>query len=160
MFLSETYSIFDCLFLDYAVTGKKNSNWTNYDNNITVTVSENYTTLTAGVDNNQNRYIVPLADTPVEPFVVEFKKYNAVADGVYLIIGSRVINLYSLWNGHLRDANHIKFTVDNGEIICEHDGTIESSVTTYTSLTAGVQYRFNNLASGSLQYTDFKIYPI
>lgn len=76
------------------------------------------------------------------------------------MIGSRAINLYSLWNGHLKDAYHIKFTVDNGEIKCEHDGTIEQAVTTYTSLTNGVQFRFNNLSSGSLQYTDFMIYSV
>jgi len=157
--LQETFVIIDAIFYDKATTGQSNSRWGNVQNNLQVTVGDEYTTLTPTIDSNMNRYEVPSNSIPSEPLVVEFKKHNTANDGQYIMLGSRVVNLYSSWNGNLKDAEHIKFTINNGAISVTHDGITESSTLSYTSMTA-MQFRLISLSAGALKYSDFKIYSI
>ena len=76
-----------------------------------------------------------------------------------ILIGSRAITFSSIWNGALASATHIKFTVEDDTISVEHDGITESSTLSITSL-SDIQFRFSDLSSGTIKYSDFKIYPI
>ena len=156
--VSEIYAITDATFVDIATTGKKNSNWTNLNNNIQETVGDEYTVLKSTVASSQNRYSVSSSAIPSAPFVVEFKKYNVVEDNVYIIIGSKAVQLSAFFGGKLKNATHIKFTVSDGNISVEHDGVSETTTYTYTSLNQ-ILFQFNS-SDLELWYKDFLIYPI
>lgn len=155
---SEIYAVTDGTFKDIATNGKKNNNWTNLNNSIQETVGDDYTVLKSTVASSQNRYSVPTSVIPSAPFVVEFKKYNVVEDNVYIIIGSKAIQLSSVFGGKLKNATHIKFTIDDGNISVEHDGVSETTTYTYTSLNQ-ILFQFNS-SDLELWYNDFIIYPI
>ena len=155
---SEIYAITDGTFKDIATTGKKNSNWTNLNNNIQETVGDDYTVLKSTVASSYNRYSVPTSVIPSAPFVVEFKKYNVAEDNIYIIIGSKAIQLSTFFGGKLKNATHIKFTIDDGNISVEHDGVSETTTYTYTSLNQ-ILFQFNG-SDLELWYKDFLIYPI
>ena len=159
MNLSETYDLLDCTFYDKGTNTDYNSNWSNYNSNITVERNDEYTTLTPGVNNNQNRFVISSSYIPSQPFVVEFNKYGTNVSGAMILIGSRAITFSSIWNGALASATHIKFTVEDDTISVEHDGITESSTLSITSL-SDIQFRFSDLSSGTIKYSDFKIYPI
>lgn len=128
------------------------------NNNIQETVGDEYTVLKSTVASSQNRYSVPTSVIPSAPFVIEFKKCNVAEDNVYVIIGSRAVQLSSFFGGKLKNATHIKFIIDDGNISVEHDGVSETTTYTYTSLNQ-ILFQFNS-SDLELWYNDFIIYPI
>jgi len=158
MVLQETYELLDTAFYDKATTGKSNSNWSNYNNNLQVTVGDEYTTLTGTVSNTNNRYNVPQESIPTPPFIVEFTNHGEFTEYNRFYIGDRNIILGTAWSGNLATANKIKFTVKNGLIYCEHDGITETTTQSYTN-TDYLQFRITTTGN-PIKYSDFKVYPI
>ena len=157
---SNQIEVTDCTFYDKGLSGdgNHNTNWTNYNSNFTVTYSDGYTTLTPTQNNSNNRYSVPTASVPSQPYVVEFKKYGTSASGEYILLSGQGIQFSTSWSA-LTTATNIKFTIENNKITCEHDGVIESSKTTISNPSDVIRFQINN-NTGSIKFSDFKIYPI
>ena len=150
--------LYTVLFEDVGTVQSHNDSWVNNNSNITVTRNDEYTTLTPTVNSSQNRYDVPTI--PAQPFVIEFDKHNTSMAGAYLLIGNVTIPFSTSFNGRLASANHLKFTIQDNKVTCEHDGVVEQTQLNITSLTY-IRFQINNNNDGNvIQYSNFRVYGI
>ena len=162
---SETYEIIDASLVDYAVTGAKNSNWTNYSNRLTVEPGDDGTLLTG--NDSANGYYIAKGDAP---FV--FTDYQCEFDVVSITGGSYSIRWY---HQHQTEGNenifvlntqipetggHVKITVQDGLATLYVDDVQKTTYTCTVESPYEVAFRFNNGTSNTLKYKNFIIYPI
>lgn len=144
-----------CAFVDYAVTGMKNTNWGNSGNRITVTTNDSGTTLsnTSGA----NGYYT--AQYTFSNAIIEFDVVST-ANGVRLYVdnngnGQDLLNLqtYNITNGH------IKVLINNSVAKVYHNGTQKGSD---ISITVGSTMKFvfrelSGTPSKTITYKNFRI---
>lgn len=156
--VTDVVLVYNCIFTDYGITSKHNENWVNNNSNITVTRNDMYTTLTPSVNSSQNRYDVPTV--PNQPFVIEFDKHNTSMAGAYILIGNTTIQFSSSFSGNLASAKHLKFTIQDDKVTCEHDGVVEQTQLDITSLSY-IRFQINNNNEGNvITFSNFRIYSI
>lgn len=161
MNLQKTYDLLECNWYDKGLSGdgNHNTNWINLNNNIIVSYSDECTTLTPTQNNANNRFSVPTANVPAQPFIIDFKKHGTSETGEYMVICGQGVQFSTLWNGAIASANHIIFTVKDNKVYCEHDGVTESSTFTISNPSDVIRFQINN-NTGSIKFSDLKIYPV
>ena len=115
--------------------------------------------MTSTQNNSNNRFSVPSASVPSQPYVVELKKRGTSANGEYLLLSGYAIHFYAHWSGALVNATNLKFIVEDDKITCEHDGTVESTKINISSPNDVIRFQINK-DTGSIKFSDFKVYSI
>ena len=153
--VSDSVVVEYCAFVDYAVTGKKNTNQGNASNRITVTTNDSGTTL----DNTSSGNGYYSAHYTFSNAIIEFDVLST-ANGVRLYVdnsgnGQDLLNLqtYNITNGH------IKVLINNSVAKVYHNGTHKGSD---ISITVGstVEFVFRLLSSTTsktITYKNFRI---
>jgi len=155
---SETYETIDGIFLDRAVSGQKNTDWTNPSSNIQEVTDDNGTLLT----NSNTSAMHYWANNYTQfntGFAVEFDLHSysdSATVGVRLLGTSSHILYFKSINCpqscHLKiicDGTSVKYQIDNGDIV--------NWLTTDNS-NFYVGFRFNG--QYSIKYSNFVVYPI
>ena len=155
--ISEAYSIIDGTFKDIAITGEKNTNWTNPGSAVNVETDEIGTTLsnTSGTfhiwANNYSQFTGPFA---VE---MDILSYHDSGNGGFRISGTNTNFVFKNYN--VPQSCHLKLMFIDGEIKYQIDGGV---VTTYannvTDTSAYVGFRF--VGEWNVKYKNFVVYPI
>ena len=153
--VSDSVVVEYCAFVDYAVTGKKNTNWGNASNRITVTTNDSGTTL----DNTSSGNGYYSAHYTFSNAIIEFDVLST-ANGVRLYVdnsgnGQDLLNLqtYNITNGH------IKVLINNSVAKVYHNGTQKGSD---ISITVGSTLKFvfrllSGTPSKTITYKNFRI---
>ena len=161
-FTSEPIEILDASFIDEAITGKKNSNWTNYSTRLTVETDETGTLLTGYA--SSNGYYFAKGD---DPFI--FSDYQCEFDVVSISGGSRWYhqdqttgneNVFVLNTWIPETGGHVKITVQDGLATLYVDDVQKTTYNCTVESPYEVAFRFNNGTSNTLKYKNFIIYPI
>ena len=152
--LSETYSIYDTLFYDKALsgTGNHNDNWTTLSN---MTREETYTLFKGANAFYNSRVIINnSSDIPMGNYCVEFDVFDV--NNAKFFVSDGTGKSVSLSDGHYR----ITFGSD-GVIRPYRDGTAETTAS-FDSTVQTIMVGFNNSnnASYSLKFKNFILYPI
>jgi hypothetical protein len=159
---SEIYSLLDAIFVDYGVTGKKNSNWSNYSNRLTVVTDETGTTLT-GYESSNGYYFVRADNlftftdytaefTVVGPTSSNVKWYHQNQDST----NENVFAFNGAWFN--QDENNVKITVSEGTATLFVNGTQRGTTTLTVTSPYEIAFRFANGTQNTITYKDFKIY--
>lgn len=159
MLLQETFVVYDTLFHDEAVTGKKNNNWLNPSSNITVTTDETGTLLN-NTSSNAMHYWANNYNQYNTGFIIEFDLLS-YSDNYYTgfrILGDTNHILYFKEQNipqscHLRiicNGTSIKYQIDNGQVV---DWITTDSTSYYLG------FRLTTV-DYNIKYKNFKIYSI
>ena len=159
---SEIYSLLDAIFIDYGVTGKKNSNWTNYNNRLTVVTDETGTTLT-GYESANGYYFVR-ADNPFTftDYTAEFTVVGTIDSSVRWFhqnkdsTNENVFIFNRGWFG--QDENNVKITVNNGVATLFVNDTQRGTTNLTVNSPYEIAFRFANGTQNTITYKDFKVY--
>ena len=163
----ETYSLLDCLFLDYAVTGKKNSNWTNYSNRLTVTTDSNGTLLESNTSSN-GYYFLNNASFTYSEWILEFDVVNLpstdLSIGIYIQdsnSSNTQINFNSTETG---TTGHFKLENKNNQFKLYVDDALIKTVNHTTTVgNHEIGFRLNLYATDKgrfIKYKNLKLLPI
>ena len=153
--VSEIYEVYDCTFKDIGTSTDYNSTWTNNGNNITVSRSDEYTTLTPTFTGNQNRYILPSSAIPTAPFVIEFDKHFTGTSNEVLVLGDRAIYMHYF---NITNANHVKLQINDDRTIYIWVDSERQFDSSYTDMSS-IRWQLNNTGT-EIKYSNFKVYPI
>ena len=157
--LQETFVLWDTVWFDVGVTGKKNEDWYRSNNNITVHTYDDGTLLEstqavniyANSTSNINRFLT-------DDFIIEFDVVS-FSGNVNVRLASTNGNYdWQFNNKSITDGSHIKLEYQDGSLT--HTVDDNSPVTTATGLNGnlGVSFRFSTVQS--LKYKNYKIYSI
>ena len=159
MVLQETYEVWDTVWFDVGVNGKKNDDWYRSNNNITVTTYDDGTLLEstqavniyANSTSNINRFLT-------DDFIIEFDVVSFSGNVNVRLASSNGNYDWQFNNKSITDGSHIKLEYQNGSLT--HTVDDNSPVTTATGLNGnlGVSFRFSTVQS--LKYKNYKIYSI
>jgi len=150
--------IYPCLFVDYGVSGKYNSNWTNDSNWMTVTRSDEYTTLS----NTVNTYAVCRANNNTAfagDITIEWDNHSTAASTLFIgIRGTSAVNKSFTSLGI--DGNcHVKVTVIGTTATVYVDNVETSSYTINRDNNSKVTVLFQvSRGNSTIQYSNFVIH--
>ena len=167
MFLQETYEIYDCTFIDYAVTGNKNTKWVNQQSGgspcYTVTVDSEGTLITKRANGNLTPSTV--ADSTSwndrllinEPYAVEFDLVEINANG-------GTFRMY--YNNSLQQqlditgtgTGHYKFVMEQDKVYYIKDNGNPVTIADNLNITVVENPAFVNCAS--IKFKNFILYKI
>ena len=163
--LQETYPLLDATFYDKGLSGdgNHNDNWFNQNNGFDVVRGDSYTTLSRKGTGWQ-RFAPNISSVTTYPFsigtCIEFK-LGTVTGNWNFTIPKTSESLSNLDIGLINDSNKtIKITVGETNIIIEKDGAVVDTKTTSEYIDDDFQCYFIINLVNSIQYKDFKIYPI
>ena len=156
--VSQPSTITDCLFLDYATTGKKN---TKYNCNASFQMSDptdNGTTLTCTSETSWGQYFHNQTNNTSKPqdigTCIEFD-VNAVTNCDVQLQGD------SLYRYQITQTGHYKIVVDETHITTYKDGTQvdQKSTSTYISSTFAIKFAYRGIGQ-YITFANVMIYPI
>lgn len=158
---SEPIELLDAIFIDAAVTGSKNSNWTNYSDRLTVETDDEGTLLTGNASNNG--YYIAKGDTPFifSDYQCEFDVVSITGSNIWYhkhqTAGNENVVILNTW---ITGPCHVKIAVKDGVATLYVDNV--QKTTTNLTITAPyeVAFRLNTGTSNNLKYKNFIIYPI
>lgn len=160
MFQSETYSLYDCTFVDRGTSTDYNTwgIWTNYEPVINRT--NEYTSLTIDTGKTDARMYRGYIS---EGTCIEWDmKHNTnsntnifatLRNSSVSVLANLYLNRLSLSTGAW---HHMKLEITNSGFTLSSDSTSS----TYTSSTTGITRFYLQVTEGELQYKNFMIYPI
>ena len=147
--LQETFVLWDTVWFDVGVTGKKNDDWYRSNNNITVTTYDDGTLLEstqavniyANSTSNINRFLT-------DDFIIEFDVVSFTGN----------VNDWQFNNKSITDGSHIKLEYQDGSLTYTVDDNSPVTISTGLNGNLGVSFRFSTVQS--LKYKNYKIYSI
>lgn len=160
--LSETYELLDATFIDYGITGKKNDNWNNHNNRLTVQTDTEGTLLT-GNESGNGFYFVNGSNPVI------FDDYSCEFDIIGIPVGARVYhenttsneNSFIFNTGWFNDGeNHVEISVQDGISTFKVNGTERGTRDLTVNGPYKVAFRLNTGTSNNLKFKNFIIYPI
>lgn len=162
MFLSETYTLMDCKYVDIGTSDNHNDNnwtqWTNYPSDITRGAEE--TTVTKHSDDTTGYHIYVNSDVFTDE-IVEFDAYvtSSVNNNIFLQIRNNsrtVIKQVALSNFSLTAGNWYHFKIDfSNETI---SNTTNSTTETFTIGQSKAIYFAVQTNQDNVKYKNFMIY--
>ena len=148
------------LFWDKAITGMKNTNWTNYSNRLNISTDENGTTLTKGSSNGY--YFVNNAQFIYSDYICEFDIVEVGGQAQWYHQASStstqdVINFAS----YNLNGKHIKMICQDGIMkVYADDIQVGSDISLTTSTPFEMGFRVNTSTTQDryIKYKNFKVY--
>lgn len=158
-FQSETYEILDCIFLDVATTGNKNTNWSGSP---TITTGDDGTLCSNSTSSNIfYRVIEGGSLKQLSPsYAVEFDVVEY--SGTVTIINDSTNNdsiRKSLGALSVSSNSHVKVTYD-GDVFKYYVDDTHRTTQDITITVESTHCGFRIDPSSSLKYKNFKVYPI
>lgn len=156
---SEIYELIDATFIDNATTGKKNDNWINYSDRLTIETDTTGTLIT-GYASSNGYYIANSEDA------FSFDDYTCEFDVVTITGGVRWYHQHKtlgnenvfVLNTYVSDGNHVKIVVKNGTAILYVDNVKKATSNLTIDSPYEVAFRFNNGVTNTLKYKNLMIY--
>ena len=144
-----------CDFVDYAVTGKKNTNWTNYSSRLTVTTDESGTTVSKGSSNGF--YYVNNGSQSYTDYTVEFDIISC-ANVFWYANGTSTQNLINLGT-YFGSGGHCKIVSEEGVAKAYKDGTqVGNDITITATAPYGLGFRINaGDGTRNIKYKNFRL---
>ena len=163
--VSEPSSVLDTIFYDKGLsgTGNHNDNWFNQDTGFDVVRGDEYTTISRKAT-GYKRFAPKITSLSQYPFsigtCIEFT-LGTVTGNWNFTIPKTSENLSNLDFGLINHGNSIiKITVGETNITIEKDGTVIDTKPTSNYIDNDFQCYFIINSVNSIQYKDFKVYPI
>ena len=149
------------VFYDGGVTGNKNTNWTNYNNRLTVTV-DSTGTLLQGHQSSNGYYLVNNSAIAYSDYVVEFDVVNITNQCYWYhqVSSSSNQNVINFASYNL-SGKHIKMISQDGIMKVYADGNqigSNISLTTSTPFEMGFRINGSSTQTRNFKYKNFVIY--
>lgn len=147
-----------CDFVDYAVTNKKNSNWSNYSNRLSVATDENGTTISKGSSNGF--YYLNNGNQSYTDYIAEFDIITC-AHVFWYANGTSTQNIINLGT-YFENGGHCKIVCDDNVAKVYKDGTqIGSDITVTATSPYGLGFRINaGDGTREIKYKNFRLHTL
>lgn len=150
--------IYPCLFVDYGVSGKYNSNWTNDSSRMTVTRSTEYTTLS----NSTSTYAVYRANNNTAfsgDITIEWDNFGTASSSVFLGIRGTSAVSKSFTSLGINGPCHVKVSVigTTAKVYVDNVETTSYSINHDNNNKVTVLFQVN-AGTNTIQYSNFVIH--
>ena len=164
-FVSEPCNVYDCLYVDEATTGKKNSSYitngsisvgTPTDNGTELTYSSQYAEYRICEIGSTTQYQIPI------PFCVEFDLVSMTGNVLMIFYQSSPYLIKYMTYGSSSSISEeipVKFEVKDNKLYRTINGTTTSETFNYTDDKLKIAFQSRN-ATGTCKFKNLKIYPI
>ena len=147
-----------CDFVDYAVTGKKNSNWQNYSSRLNISTDENGTTVSKGSSNGF--YYLNNGNNSYTDYIAEFDILSCTSVFWYAN-GSTTQNIINLGT-YFNNGGHCKIVCDDGVAKLYKDGVqVGTDITVTATAPYGLGFRINaGDGTREIKYKNFRLHTL